>query len=93
MLPGKDNPKLIVESNCFTMLIKEDCKTRWRCTNYFRTKCNVTFITYGNVVQVNRAHNHFPNFFKRQNLNLKKVFSQIISYKSKELENIEYYEY
>ncbi|XP_044262644.1 protein tramtrack, beta isoform-like isoform X12 [Tribolium madens] len=58
--PGKKNPKLIVDSNVFTVCTKTTESTRWRCTSYFKCKCRATLSTCGNVVKINREHNHSP---------------------------------
>jgi hypothetical protein len=58
--PGTKNPKLIVDKNIFTVNTKSIETTRWRCTSYFKSKCRVTLLTCGNVVKINRQHNHPP---------------------------------
>lgn len=58
---GIKNPIIIMEQNYFTVHEKLDGRTRWRCINYFKTKCRARLLTYGKVVKVNaHAHNHGP---------------------------------
>ncbi|RZC39651.1 FLYWCH domain containing protein [Asbolus verrucosus] len=58
--PGTKNPKLIIDNNIFTVNTKSAEATRWRCTSYFKCKCRATLLTCGNVVRMNREHNHPP---------------------------------
>nr|CAH7732203.1 unnamed protein product [Callosobruchus chinensis] len=58
--PGTKNPKLIVECNDYSVYLKQNDKTRWRCNAYFKTKCKATLLTYGKVVRMNHQHNHYP---------------------------------
>ncbi|KAG5900268.1 hypothetical protein JTB14_000795 [Gonioctena quinquepunctata] len=60
IIPGTKYPKLLVDNNEYTIYSRCDKRTRWRCTNYFKTKCGSTLVTFGKVVQINRSHNH-PN--------------------------------
>ncbi|ERL95200.1 hypothetical protein D910_12468 [Dendroctonus ponderosae] len=57
---GTKNPKIILDSNEFTINTRQGSRTRWRCTQYFKCKCAATLVTYGRVVNVNRFHNHPP---------------------------------
>ncbi|XP_023014992.1 uncharacterized protein isoform X48 [Leptinotarsa decemlineata] len=57
---GIKRPKLILDDNQFTINTKEGSRTRWRCTQYFKSKCKATLITFGNIVKVNKFHNHLP---------------------------------
>nr|CAI5867288.1 unnamed protein product [Callosobruchus analis] len=62
--PGTKNPKLIVECNDYSVYLKQNDKTRWRCNAYFKTKCKATLLTYGKVVRMNHQHNHYPMLAK-----------------------------
>ncbi|KAF7282368.1 hypothetical protein GWI33_002746 [Rhynchophorus ferrugineus] len=57
---GTKNPKIIMDNNDFTINTKQGTRTRWRCTQYFKTKCKATLVTYGRVVNVKSCHNHLP---------------------------------
>ncbi|XP_018573609.1 protein tramtrack, beta isoform isoform X28 [Anoplophora glabripennis] len=57
---GTKNPKIILDRNEFTINTKQGNRTRWRCTQYFKSKCRASLVTYGRVVKVNQIHNHPP---------------------------------
>lgn len=55
-------PKLILDNNSFTVNKQMNNRTLWRCTNYFKSKCRATLVTYGKIVKINNQfHNHLPN--------------------------------
>ncbi|XP_076252170.1 uncharacterized protein LOC143191191 isoform X44 [Rhynchophorus ferrugineus] len=58
VVPGTRNPILILDYNEYTIYSKENNKTRWRCSFYFKTKCKSKLVTFGKMVQVVNQHNH-----------------------------------
>lgn len=58
--PGKKNPKIVVDDYDFCINKKVGQKTRWRCTQYSKTKCCCFLLTFGNSVVIYRSHNHMP---------------------------------
>lgn len=57
---GTKNPKILLDDNEFTINTKLGSRTRWRCNQYFKTKCKATLITYEKTVLVKNFHNHMP---------------------------------
>lgn len=57
---GIKNPKILLVQNEFTINTKLGSRTRWRCNQYFKTKCKATLITYERTVMVKNFHNHVP---------------------------------
>lgn len=58
VVPGTRNPILILDCNEYTIYSKQNDKTRWRCSFYFKTKCKSKLVTFGKIVQVLNEHNH-----------------------------------
>ncbi|XP_056644004.1 modifier of mdg4-like isoform X33 [Diorhabda carinulata] len=65
---GTKNPKIILDENEFTINTKQGARTRWRCTQYFKSKCRASLVSYGKMVKVNQFHNHTPTKPSKQNL-------------------------
>lgn len=65
---GTKNPKIILDQNEFTINTKQGARTRWRCTQYFKSKCRASLVTYGRIVKVSHFHNHPPTNPSEQNL-------------------------
>ncbi|XP_023014983.1 uncharacterized protein isoform X40 [Leptinotarsa decemlineata] len=61
VVPGPRQPKLIIDKYLYSVYVKYDNKTRWRCREYFKTRCKSTLLTYGKVVKMYHQHNHQPN--------------------------------
>ncbi|CAG9856466.1 unnamed protein product [Phyllotreta striolata] len=57
---GTKNPKIILDENEFTINTKQGARTRWRCTQYFKSKCRASLVTFGRIVKVSQFHNHPP---------------------------------
>ncbi|XP_018573626.1 protein tramtrack, beta isoform isoform X43 [Anoplophora glabripennis] len=76
IVPGNKNPKIIIDYNDYSVYLKQNDKTRWRCNSYFKTKCKSTLLTYGKVVRVNHQHNHLPLMANKK---LDSCFSQIVN--------------
>ncbi|XP_063907094.1 modifier of mdg4-like isoform X32 [Zophobas morio] len=58
---GKKYPKIILENDEYQIYQKDHNRTRWRCAQYFKTKCKSRLVTYGRVVKINvEEHNHVP---------------------------------
>lgn len=57
---GSKNPKIILDRNEFTINTKQGNRTRWRCTQYFKSKCRASLVTFGRNVRVSQFHNHRP---------------------------------
>lgn len=72
---GSKNPKIILDGNEFTINTKQGGRTRWRCTQYFKSKCRASLVTFGRNVRVSQYHNHPPidpdvNNLLTQNVNI-----------------------
>ncbi|XP_023014981.1 uncharacterized protein isoform X38 [Leptinotarsa decemlineata] len=75
IIPGLKHPKLIIDGDEYSVYLKHEDRTRWRCSAYFKTKCKSTLLTYGKVVRVNRQHNHIPLMIGRK---LNSQFRQVV---------------
>ncbi|XP_023014993.1 uncharacterized protein isoform X49 [Leptinotarsa decemlineata] len=65
---GSKNPKIILDDNDFVIHTKKSGQTRWRCSQYPKSKCQGALSTFGNTVKVRRFHNHAPTKPNRENL-------------------------
>lgn len=70
---GTKNPKILLDQNEFTINTKLGNRTRWRCNQYFKSKCKATLITYERTVLVKNIHNHIPTNPSIENSVPKKV--------------------
>ncbi|XP_072393829.1 uncharacterized protein [Diabrotica undecimpunctata] len=57
---GRKYPKIIIEQNRFTINSMNNSRTNWRCSQYPKSKCKASLVTYGKIVKVNHSHNHPP---------------------------------
>ncbi|XP_056644046.1 modifier of mdg4-like isoform X34 [Diorhabda carinulata] len=78
IIPGTKHPKLVVDDNEYSVYLKHEDRTRWRCSCYFKTKCKSTLLTYGRVVRINHEHNHAPSMSGKDLNNQLKQFVSII---------------
>ncbi|CAH1381106.1 unnamed protein product, partial [Tenebrio molitor] len=60
VIPGRKNPKLVLDHNEFVINRKFKNRTTWRCTAYHKTKCRSALCTYGKIVKIYNYHNHSP---------------------------------
>lgn len=58
ILPGKKNPKIVVQNNAYVINKKSEGRTSWRCAMYFKTKCSGRIVTRGKTLSVAAPHNH-----------------------------------
>ncbi|XP_023014971.1 uncharacterized protein isoform X28 [Leptinotarsa decemlineata] len=59
---AQKHPKIIYDGADYSMHIKYQNRTTWRCTHYYRTKCPVKLATKGRVVEMSGDHNHTKMF-------------------------------
>ncbi|XP_072393848.1 uncharacterized protein [Diabrotica undecimpunctata] len=65
---GSKRPKIILDKNSFTINSGQSNRTRWRCNQYFKTKCKATLTTFEKTVKINKTHNHPPTNPSTENL-------------------------
>ncbi|XP_076252167.1 uncharacterized protein LOC143191191 isoform X41 [Rhynchophorus ferrugineus] len=62
VVPGKKNPKIIIENNDFVLNKKFEMKTLWRCRCYSKLGCKSWLVTTGKTVKITTGHNHEPTY-------------------------------
>lgn len=60
VVPGRKNPKIILEGNEYELNRKSQGMTFWNCVFYRTTKCQAKAVTFGNKLRKNNNHNHHP---------------------------------